>query len=132
MYLMDNDMYLMDTVMYLMDTVMYLMDTVMYLIDTVMYLMDTALAVILLVFEMLKIPSIKVQAHFLKNLAFVTSKYLAQDASENIQGKQKTFPNTQQYANSFVHKFPYYLLYSTKLSSSLSYIGNRGAVSKLI
>ena len=60
-----------------------------------MYLTDTVLAVILLVFEMLKIPSIKVEAHFLKKLAFVTTKCLAQDASENIQGKQKTFPNTQ-------------------------------------
>ena len=44
-----------------------------------MYRMDTVLSLILLVSEMLKIPRAKVEAHFLKELAFVTNKYLAQD-----------------------------------------------------
>ena len=45
-----------------------------------MYSMDTVLSVILLVFEMLKIPKTKVEAHFLKKLDFVTNKCLALDA----------------------------------------------------
>ena len=45
-----------------------------------MYGMDTVLPLILLVSEMLKIPRVKVEAHFLKKLAFVTNKCLAQDA----------------------------------------------------
>ena len=45
-----------------------------------MYHMDTELSLILLVSEMLKIPRVKVEAHFLKKFAFVTNKYLAQDA----------------------------------------------------
>ena len=45
-----------------------------------MYGMDTVLFFILLVFEMLKIPKINVEAHFLKKLDFVTNKCLAQDA----------------------------------------------------
>ena len=45
-----------------------------------MYHMDTELSLILLVSEMLKIPRVKVEAHFLKKLAFVTNKYLVQDA----------------------------------------------------
>ena len=31
-------------------------------------------------------------------------------ASENVQGQQKAFQNTQQYANSYVNKFSYYLV----------------------
>ena len=45
-----------------------------------MYRMNTALSLILLVSEMLKIPRVKVEAHFLKKLAFVTNKCLEQDA----------------------------------------------------
>ena len=44
-----------------------------------MYRMDTVLSLILLVSEMLKIPRAKVEADFLKKLAFVTTKCLAQD-----------------------------------------------------
>ena len=45
-----------------------------------MYRMDTVLSLILLVFEMLKIPKAKVEVHFLKKLDIVTNKCLAQDA----------------------------------------------------
>ena len=45
-----------------------------------MYHMGTVLSLILLVSEMLKIPRAKVEADFLKELAFVTNKCLAQDA----------------------------------------------------
>ena len=45
-----------------------------------MYRMDTALSLILLVSEMLQIPRVKVEAHFLKKLAFATILCLAQDA----------------------------------------------------
>ena len=45
-----------------------------------MYRMDTALPLILLVSERLKIPRTEVEAHFLKKLAFVYNKCLAQDA----------------------------------------------------
>ena len=83
-----------------------------------MYCMYTLLSLILLVSEMLKIPRAKVEAHFLKKLDLVTNKCLAQEKPffENVQGQQKAFQNTQLYANSYVHKFSYYLVYSTKLS----------------
>ena len=42
--------------------------------------MDTVLYLTMLVSEMLKISRAKVEAHFLKKLAFVTNKCLAQDA----------------------------------------------------
>ena len=42
--------------------------------------MDTVLSLILLVSEMLKIPRVKVEGHFLKKLASVTNKCLVQDA----------------------------------------------------
>ena len=45
-----------------------------------MYRMDTALSLTLLVSEMLKIPKAKVEANFLKKLAFVTNTCFAQDA----------------------------------------------------
>ena len=45
-----------------------------------MFRMDTVLSLILLDFDMLKIPRAKVEAHFLKKLAFVTNKCLAQDS----------------------------------------------------
>ena len=59
---------------------------------------------ILLVSEMLKIPKAKAGAHFLKKLDFVTN-------NNNIQ---TTALQLSQY--SYVHKFSYYLVYSTKLS----------------
>ena len=42
--------------------------------------MGTVLSLILLVSEMLKIPRVKVEGHFLKKLASVTNKCLVQDA----------------------------------------------------
>ena len=45
-----------------------------------MYHMDTVLFLILLVFEILKIPKTKAEAHFLKKLDFVTNKCLPVDA----------------------------------------------------
>ena len=42
--------------------------------------MDTMLLLILLVFEMMKIPRDKVEVHFRKKLAFVTNKCLTQGA----------------------------------------------------
>ena len=42
--------------------------------------MDTVLSLILSVSQILKIPGAKVEAYFLKKLAFVTNKFLAQDA----------------------------------------------------
>ena len=42
-----------------------------------MYCVDAVLSLILLVSEMLEIPKAKVEAHFLKKLAFVTNKCLA-------------------------------------------------------
>ena len=47
--------------------------------------MDTVLSLIPLVSEALKIPRARVGAHFLKKLAFVTNKCLAQDAFGKIQ-----------------------------------------------
>ena len=76
--------------------------------------MDTVLPLILLVFEMLKFPRAKFEADFLKKLAFVTN--YPKMPSENVQGQQKAFQNTQQYANSYVHTFSYFLIYSKKLS----------------
>ena len=45
-----------------------------------MYRMDSVLYLILLISEILNITKAKVKAHFLKKLAFVTNKCLAQDA----------------------------------------------------
>ena len=42
--------------------------------------MDTVFSLMFLVSEMLKIPRGKVEAHFLKKLAFLTNKCLVQDA----------------------------------------------------
>ena len=47
-----------------------------------MYRMDAVLSLILLVSDVLKIPKIKVEAHFLKKLNFVTNKCLTRDAFE--------------------------------------------------
>ena len=62
--------------------------------------MDNVLPLILLVSEMLKIPMAKVEANFLIN----------------VQGQQKSFQDTQQYASNYVHKISYYLVYSIQLS----------------
>ena len=45
-----------------------------------MYRTDTVLSSIMLVSEMQKIPSAKIEAHFLKKLDFVTNTYFAYDA----------------------------------------------------
>ena len=59
-----------------------------------MYRVDTALSLNLLVFEMLKTPKTKVEAHFLKKLDFVTNKCLAQD----VFGKRpRTTENLSKY-----------------------------------
>ena len=42
--------------------------------------MNTLSSFILLVFEMLKIPRAKIEAHFFNKFVFVTNKSLAQDA----------------------------------------------------
>ena len=47
-----------------------------------MYRMDAVLSLILLVSDVLKIPKIKVEAHFLKKLNFVSNKCLTRDAFE--------------------------------------------------
>ena len=47
-----------------------------------MYRMDAVLSLILLVSDVLKISKIKVEAHFLKKLNFVTNKCLTRDAFE--------------------------------------------------
>ena len=67
--------------------------------------MDT---VFLLVSEVLKIPKAKIEAHFLKKPAFVTNKVQHKIPLENVQGQQKTFQNTRQYANSYMHKFSHF------------------------
>ena len=78
--------------------------------------MDNVLYLILLVSEMLKIPRDKVEDHFLKNIAFITNKCLLQDAFGECLWTKKTFQKTQQYANSYLHKFSYILVCSTRLS----------------
>ena len=92
-----------------------------------MYRMDTVLSLILLVFEMLKIPKTKVETHFLKKLDFVTNKCLAQDAfgkcPRTTENLFKIHSTTVFTIHSYVHKFSYYLMYSTKLSQYVSYIG---------
>ena len=40
--------------------------------------------------------------------------------SKNVQGQQKNLQNTQQYVNSYGHKFHYFLIYSKKLSYLVS------------
>ena len=45
-----------------------------------MFRMDSVLSLILLISEMVKIPRDKVEAYFLKKLAFVINKCFAQDA----------------------------------------------------
>ena len=82
-----------------------------------MYRMDTVFFFILLVFEMLKIPRAKHEACFLKKLAFVTSKCLAQNISGECRRATENISKKQQNANSYVQKFFHFLVYSKKLSS---------------
>ena len=77
--------------------------------------MDIMLSLILLVSEMLKIPMVNVKARFLKKLAFVIKKCLTKDVFGKRSRTAENFQNTQQYVNSYVHNFSYYLVYSTKL-----------------
>ena len=49
-----------------------------------MHHMDTTLSLILFFSKMLKIPSVKVEAHFLKKLAFVTNKCYAFISAKRI------------------------------------------------
>ena len=57
-----------------------------------MSFMDAVLPLILLVSEMLEILRAKVEDHFLKKLAFVTSKYLAQDAFTECPRTTESLP----------------------------------------
>ena len=41
---------------------------------------------------------------------------------ENVQEQEKSFQNTQQYANSYVHIFSLYLVYSKAILASELYI----------
>ena len=59
-------------------------------IDT--YCTDTVLSLILLVSEMLKIPRPKFEAYFLKKVAFVTNRCLAQDAFGKCPRKTENLP----------------------------------------
>ena len=59
-----------------------------------MYHMDTVLSLIVLVFEMLKIPKTKVEARFLKKLDFVTNKCLALNAFKKCP---RTTENLSKY-----------------------------------
>ena len=56
-----------------------------------MYRMDTVFSLIMLVSEMLKIPSAQVKAHFLKKLAFVTNKCQDKMPLEMFNGNIKPF-----------------------------------------
>ena len=59
-----------------------------------MYCMDTVLSLILLISEMLKILRAKGETGFLKKLAFITNKCLAQDAFAECS---KTTENLSKY-----------------------------------
>ena len=77
-----------------------------------MYRMNTVLSLILLVFEILKIPKTKTEAHFLKKLDFVTNKCLALDAFGKCpRTKEFKIHNVTAFIiHSYVHKFSYYLV----------------------
>ena len=90
-----------------------------------MYCMDTVLSLILLVFEMLKIPKTKVEAHFLKKLDFVTNMFGTRCLWKMFKDNRQPFKIhsiTAFTMHSYVQKFSYYLVYSTKLSQYVSYI----------
>ena len=77
--------------------------------------MDTVLSLTLLVSAMLKIPRAKVGAYFLKKLAFVTNKCLAQDAFGKCP---RTTENLSKYTaiRKYLHKCAQTFLLSTNLS----------------
>ena len=58
------------------------------------YSMDTVWFLILLASEMRKIPRAKIEAHFIKKLAFITNKRLAQDTFEECP---RTRENLSKY-----------------------------------
>ena len=65
-----------------------------------MYRVDTVWFLIVLVSDMLKILKAKVEAHFLKkHLLLKSTNVWHKMFSENVQGQQKAFQNTQQYRN---------------------------------
>ena len=76
-----------------------------------MYRMDTVLSLILLVFEMLKIPKTKVEAHFLKKLDFVPKRFGTRRLQKMSKDNRKPFkihsiaPFTM---HSYMHKFSYF------------------------
>ena len=81
-----------------------------------MYRMDAVLSLVLLVSDVLKIPKIKVEAHFLKKLNFVTNKCLTRDAFEKCP---RTTENLSKFTalqlsqfHSYVHRFSYYRVYT--------------------
>ena len=80
--------------------------------------MDTALPLILLVSEILKIPRAKVEVHFLKKFPFITKKMFSTRCLRKMSkdNSNRNLKNTHQHANSYVQKFPHYLVYSTNQS----------------
>ena len=77
--------------------------------------MDTVLSLILLGSKMLKVPRVKLGAHILKKLTFVTNKCLAHDAFGKCAKKtEKLSKYTVVYLNTYMHKFSYYLVNSKK------------------
>ena len=81
-----------------------------------MYRMNTVLALILLVSEMLKIARAKVETNFLKKIVFLTNKNLAQDTFGKCPRATENLSKYTAVCESYVHRFSYYLVYSTKLS----------------
>ena len=64
-------------------------------------------------------PRAKVEAHFLKKLAIATKNVRHKVPSENFQGQQKIFQNTQQYANSYAQIFLSRIQYNLQLTDTL-------------
>ena len=93
-----------------------------------MYRMDTVLSLILLVSKMLKIPRAQVEAHFLKKLAFVTNKCLAQD----VFGKcPRTTENLSKYTAGY--RFPRCIIrYKQSLSELKNNLGDAFINAKMI
>ena len=81
-----------------------------------MYRMDTVLSLILLVSEMLKIPRTKVEAHFLKKLAFVTNRCLAPDAFGKCARTTENLSKYTQDVSSYVRKCYVHLVHYTNVS----------------
>ena len=75
-----------------------------------MYRMDAVLSLILLVFEMLKIPKTKSEAHFLRNFIYQQmfgARYLRRMSKDN----RKPF---KIHSITAFTSYSYYLVYSTK------------------